>query len=283
MTQSDLALGLETGGVVADGKAAAAAWPHLFKWQVANLVFFALRWGSGFLVPDREGENSGAIAYLEPFFIAFLIWPVIYLSQAIFCVWQLFQRPGRAPDQRLAAIQGVAPWWIAMSVITVAWNFAPNLSWAGVGLTGVALTLLGGHAWVAGERGSPDYWVMNVPITLHLGWGTAAALLTWNTVVAESTSSVSVNLAALGLELLLGASVASFFAWRRRSALLAWAVAWAVTWIGVGTLFPMPEEREEKYNAELGETGRYALAAAELALAAGLVAVGLLALARKQA
>lgn len=285
MAQGDLALGLEAGGFdpsnPVHGKPADSAWPHLFKWQLANLIFFVLRWGSGQILPEREGETSDAIAYFQPFFIAFFIWPVIYVNQAVFSVWQLLQRPGQAPDQRLAAIQGAAPWWIAMSIITIAWNFAPNLWLAGLGLTGVALTLLGAHGAVAGETGFPDYWTMNVPITLHLGWGTAAALLTWNSVVAETTASVSINIAATCIELLLGAGVASFFAFRRRSALLVWTVAWAVTWVGVGTLFPMPEERAEKYKAELGEVGQYALVAGELALAAGLIVVGFLA--RKQA
>lgn len=278
MTQGSLEVALEQGAV-ADGcgkeaSTTARTWPDLQMWQWAIVLAFVHRMGSGFVVPGRAGEVQPEMPYLQPFFIAFMIWPVIYLFAAIFTVWQFLQKPGVAPDRRLAAIQGVAPWWCAMSLITVAWNFAPSMWLAGVALSEVAICLLFAHGVVAEELEWPDYYLINVPITMHLGWGTAAALLTWNTVVAETTPSLLPNLAMLGASLALAAGVSTFFALRRRSSLLAWTVAWAVTWIGVNTLFPFPAATSEKYNAELGVIGRYILGAAELALSGCLIAVG---------
>lgn len=283
MTQGSLAAALEQGEAADGGKASTTrTWPDLQMWQWAIVVAFVHRMGSGFLVPDRAGEAQPEMPYFQPFFLAFFIWPVIYLFAGAFTVWQFLQKPGVASDRRLAAIQGVAPWWCAMSLITVAWNFAPNLWLAGVALSEIAICLLFAHGVVAGELESPDYYLINVPLTMHLGWGTAAALLTWNNVVAESTSSLLPNLAALGVSLALAAGLSTFFALRRRSSLLAWTVAWAVAWIGVMTLFPFPAATLEKYNAELGVTGRYILGAAELALSGCLIAVGCVARKRAQ-
>jgi len=272
MTQSNLLSSLEQG---TDGDKSSSDFPQICLYQVAILVAMILRFGSSRFVSEPEGETSPAIGFLMPFFIGFLIWPVIYLFQWSFSFWQLFQRPGRAPAQRLAAIQGLTPAWIAMSLITVAWRFAPNLWLAGCGLTGVVISLYFSWLAVVGEKESwQDYLLLNVPITLHLGWGTAAALLTWNNVVAEMTTSVAVNLGFLIFELVLAGGLGSFLALRHKSPLLVGAVAWAVMWVGVETLVTKGQ-RLERYNTDLGEAGRITLGVVEILLAVGLIGVGI--------
>lgn len=262
LTTNSLDASLEQG----TGGKAPAAGSNILLWQVANAIIIVAKFIVGFVAGTKPMLTE--VSYINPFFPAFFIWLVIHAGELTFTVWQLLQRPGTAPEARLAAIRALSPWWIAAHTFTMAYSLTSEITWLeALELTGVSLSLCFAHLIVMEFKENPDFIIMNVPITMHFGWVTAAALLEWNGWVAESTPGITVKLASAAASLVAAFVVGGNLAASRRTPVLAGTVAWAVFWVGMGSLL------YESLAEELGAAGAYTLGAIELVLAAGLVAV----------
>jgi len=274
MTQGDLVQGLE------QGDAMKSSMPRPVVAQVLNLLAIVANIFCGQLNAWLSGDDDlprpgvpESVSYLQPAIYAFIvIWPTIYLGEVVFGIWQAIQRPDSAPEERMKTIQAVAPPYFAAHAVTCVWVFLPDISQRLVAIGIVAVLLGVAHGVVAPMKQGVDYYLMAAPITLHFGWGTAATLVTLNTVVARSTSSVATKLALLAGSLAFAACAGVFFAARRKSGLIAGTVGWAIFAVAVATLFPitLDSQLETKYNEDLGVAGRYAIGAAEAALGAAL-------------
>ena len=274
MTQGDLVQGLEQDDVVkGDFKFLSLAQCLNLVGIVANIGLGLLEsWLSGDADLPRPGVPQ-SVSYLQPAIYAFIvIWPTIYAGEVLFGLWQAFQRRDTAPEARLQTIQAVAWPYFAAQAVTCVWIFLPDITQRMVALGLVAVFLGMAHGVVAPVKQGVDYYLMAAPITLHFGWAVAATLVSLNTVVARSTSSVSVKLALLAGSLAFAAGAGAFFAARRNSGLIAGTVGWAILAVGVATLFPvtLDSRLEAKFNEDLGITGRYAVGVVEVALAAAL-------------
>lgn len=269
MTQADLALGLE------EGVARKELPKCLLLAQIANFLIIFENMGAGWFSSQLQGEPGPdeSLNYLQPSVYAFAIWPVIYAGEVAFAFWQTCCCQKNADVKRLEAIRNVAPSYCLAHAITIVWMFLPSLWTRALALALVAVCLGVAHGIVAPFDQGADFYCMAAPITLHFGWATAATLVSWNIVAAQVTQDVATNFAVLVACLLVAVVAGAFFAVRRRSALLAGTVAWAVVAVGVEHLFPISAERLAKYSQDFGETGRYLLAATELALGGALVAV----------
>lgn len=246
---------------------------NLPKWSWALcLIAYVARMTCVFSLP--RPSTSREISYLSPSFPAFTIWWPIYSFQLLFVLAAWFQQ------RRASVLRDVAPWFVVIMLTSIYWYFCglfleTTLESALV-LSTTWACLAVAHGIVAGEMAFPEYFTMNVPITLQLGWGTAAMLVSWDSVVAANTSGPFAKAVSLFALLTVGLVVTSVLAMRRRSALLACTVAWAVYWVGDGTLNPYSQARLDEYNETFGEQGRIALGVTEMVLAGGLVAVGVM-------
>jgi len=257
-TNLDVSLEQGTGGM------ATTKISNLRLWQVANLLAIAVKFIVGFIPRERPAPLA-LVTYITPFFVAFFIWIVIHVGEISWSIWQLLQKPGDAPLARLAAIRAASPGWIAAHVFTGAFSLTDATWLQGVELTAVAVSLSISHFAVMSSKENPDFLVMNVPITMHFGWVTAAALLTWNVCAAETTSVTAVKLAVAIVSFLVALAVGGVLAFRRRSPVLSGTVAWAVFWIGVQSL------TSSALAKELGAVLARGLGVVEVALACVLV------------
>jgi len=258
--------GLDVSLEQGTGGEAPAVGSNILLWHVANLIAIVAKFIVGFVAGAKP--TLTVVSYINPFFPAFFIWLVIHAGELSFTGWQLFQRPGKAPEARFVAIRALSPWWIAAHTFTMAYSLTDEPKWLeALELTAVSLSLCFAHLIVMEFKENPDFIIMNVPITMHFGWVTVSAFLEWNDWVAKSTTNIPLKLAAAAASLLAALVVGGVLAACRRTPVLAGTVAWAVLWVGMGSLL------YKNLAEELGVGGACALGVIELILGAGLVAV----------
>lgn len=128
---------------------------------------------------------------------AFAIWGVIFTTEAVFTAAQAMP-PSSLSSAAAGVYAAVAPWWAAacglQSLWCVAfrdWARAPRHFWLSGALLATEAVALGGahrvlRAAVAAAGGMPTavYLSCHVPISLHFGWITAAAVVNLNSLVA---------------------------------------------------------------------------------------------------
>mmetsp|Transcript_6768 Transcript_6768/g.10774 ORF Transcript_6768/g.10774 Transcript_6768/m.10774 type:complete len:296 (+) Transcript_6768:434-1321(+) len=199
-------------------------------------------------LPGRvDGEQAAPkdgkdIRFFTPAGWAFAIWAPIFLGEALFAVYQAL--PGSASKGFLPAL---TPYWLAAMGFQSLWcaAFRP---WAAAGralwapaalLAATAAALAGAHGAVrahflqgaAAPGGSSwtDYYLCNLPLSLHFGWITAATLVNANGAVANDTRRTVVTKslvarASVAVAVAAGAAVA----WLRRDPVYSLVVAWAL-------------------------------------------------------
>jgi len=179
-----------------------------------------------------NGASTGEVAarYDLPFTPAgwvFSIWGAIYLALCAFTLYQL-AGPGAA-SRRIAAVR---PAYVFAGAANVAWLGFWHHEALWITLA-VMLLLLGAlvaiHRTLAAAEAASEaeYWCVDVPFSLYLGWICVATLANLSVVAAYGTVRVDVDPVAwslLLLGMLLGIGV---LAWRRRNAVFLAVLAWA--------------------------------------------------------
>jgi len=228
---------------------------------------------------DSDNEMLQSLNYFTPAPYAFVIWAVIYSFEGLFTGWQLLQSSRRASPSRVEVLKRVSPYWCAANACQVLWCLTfrnsfdtPGLLWiSAVALTGIAASLSGAHNYIIDENAEETLFLY-VPITLHFGWTTAAALVNWNGYVARICASASLKLVALlvslGLAVVLGIGVTR----QRHCSVYGMTVAWALVAVAVQTS-KSTQLREEVPGAK--DTAS-ALATLEFALGLLIVAFAVL-------
>jgi len=185
-----------------------------------------------------NGVSTGEMAarYDLPFTPAgwvFSIWAAIYLALCAFTLYQL-TGPGAA-SRRVAAVR---PAYVFAGVANAAWLAFWHHEALWITLAVMLLlagALLAAHRTLAaGEATSEaEYWCVDVPFSLYLGWICVATLANLSVSVAYGTAGLEVDPVAwslLMLGLLLGIGV---LAWRARDAVFLAVLAWASTGIAL--------------------------------------------------
>lgn len=263
-------------------------------WQLANACFFAGNVWAVRSIARLDGRNSSALPtnFLTPAPYAFAIWGVIYMMEYLFVCWQLLQgcslRGQPLPPQRserLRLLKRISPGWCGANACQIAWCFAfrpsldtPQLLWiSAVCLTGIAGFLSLAHGLLCEESGLSfeELILMYVPLMLHFGWTTAAALVNWNGYVSRCSLDLEwsgwVKVNALWLSVVLAGSLGTLLSLRRKSGLYALTVAWAV--LAVASHTSMSEDLREEFPG--GEEALQRVAQVEYFLGLGLILVAL--------
>ncbi len=168
---------------------------------------------------------------------AFSIWGVIYAGEAIFTASQAFNL--WAPDHFM--LKRLAPWWAAACGLQALWCAAfrpwakaPRHFWLSSALLAAEAFALGGAHHVIRSSLSgmswQNYWTMHVPLSLHFGWISAAAIVNLNSFAAltlSHTAQVYVALTSVYTSAILGSLIAAYTGDPIPAGVLAWAL-WAV-------------------------------------------------------
>jgi hypothetical protein len=122
-------------------------------------------------------------------------------------------------------------------------------------LSGVAYALSFCHdAYIkSGDYSSGEYWLYFLPLSLHFGWTTAAALVNWNGMFAlgDDADVSSKAVAWLGHLSVIGATVVGVYVSLERSApVYSGVIAWALTAVasGLGKRLKETEKEEDSYR-----------------------------------
>jgi benzodiazapine receptor len=166
---------------------------------------------------------------------AFIIWAVIFLTQAVYCILQLVPRfRGKAMVQN-----GVGYYYIATCIFQVSWTlaFAYEVFWLSqifiVLIWGSLVALLYSQYFVESEGTLLEFWLLRFPFAIHCGWLTAATALNANVLFVEQDSPADIQLAVaiISLAVLHAISVWVLFGIRKANYTIAGVLSWANGWI----------------------------------------------------
>uniref|UniRef100_A0A7S0W3K9 Uncharacterized protein n=1 Tax=Hemiselmis tepida TaxID=464990 RepID=A0A7S0W3K9_9CRYP len=222
--------------------------------QIVNFVGFVL---NAFLINTSSFGWYGATntelsrkytTFLTPKGTAFSIWGLIYITEGVFVIYQLFSSQ-RGTNNVFVNRIGWA--WTGVNVFQIIWTmtFAQDAVWASLVFMaliwaslltiivrldpGRASTLIGG-TYNASERFgvTPLQWfIYYLPFQIHLGWITVAFILNTNVTLVFEKAPVEtmfgVAIACLGIAL----SSAVFWGATRRDMVHAFVISWATHWI----------------------------------------------------
>uniref|UniRef100_A0A0G4FPA6 Uncharacterized protein n=1 Tax=Chromera velia CCMP2878 TaxID=1169474 RepID=A0A0G4FPA6_9ALVE len=199
-------------------------------WSISNLVAFILNAvlvnlsNTGIYGPTNAEQSAKYSTVITPAGYAFSIWGLIYITEGIWAIYQMFPPVSRS---KLLS-EGVSFWQISMSVFQVLWTIAFARDWIiasavlllmiWVSLVGLVVSLFRfrtGEVDKSGEKREIsllNYWIFCVPFGIHLGWVTAAAILNWNIVTVAQAggpdgAQQQLSVAILSLALVFGASL----------------------------------------------------------------------------
>lgn len=235
-------------------------------WQLANVASFAVNVVSvsvggrvdGEMAKEakraakakREGKSEAEAAagvprdsiyrsLFTPAGWAFAIWGVIYLGESVFVAAQASPSLASSSRELYAAL---APWWTISCGLQALWCVAfrpwarrPRHFWISGALLATEAVALGrvARCFVGASPSrslsTTEFLAARLPLGLHFGWITAAAVVNLNSLVAVAGAAPHAQLsiafasvwgaAALGVAVALGTGDAVF------AATLAWALA----------------------------------------------------------
>lgn len=182
-----------------------------------------------------NGNSTGSISddnptYITPAGYAFSIWGLIYVFLGLFAIYQMF--PSTYASRPVNEAYGVVLLLNALLNISwiISWHWlqlvvACAIIWA------MWLTLL-----VIKLRLTPflpatwlEYFFVQVPISLYIGWITCAAILNLLIVVPVLAASQAAGLAGLGVATAIGTFVVAY----HRDGVTGAVVVWALVAIGI--------------------------------------------------
>ena len=217
--------------------------------SIANALAFALNcletFGFGpFSSSFSSDQDNGSISQkyqtiITPSGIAFSIWGIIFLAQAVFVVLNLFSEQYRSHP---LVVEGVSWWYVVVCIAQTAWSPAfayekiPLAAFfMGCILLGLVAIAFGQYKVVTNliERQSglkrSDFWLLQFPFEIHLGWIVAAFVLNLNIVVVASGASAGTQCVVAGvfLAVLAVLSGVCLFLLKRPNYTVPWVVVWA--------------------------------------------------------
>ncbi|WP_400192367.1 hypothetical protein [Hymenobacter sp. B81] len=231
----------------APGLARAAAGSPAWRWVAAAAILGCILLNYWWNAAPANGQNMGQVSAQYPTLLtpagwAFSIWGLIFLSLAIYAVWQLLpaQRQSPLPDAVAAPLTvasvAAALWVVAFSYELIAVCTALML------LTLGALILGYGRARRlvrAGEAPGPASW----PLSLFLGWISVATTINLTLALRELGWDVPLNVGLLLSVALLAVVVALglLLGYGFRDGLYPLVLAWALLGIGLARRADLPE------------------------------------------
>lgn len=170
---------------------------------------------------------------------AFTIWPVIFLGELLLTVGAFFLDDGGAME---SALQAGAAGFATAQVFQMLWaaSFRPKYicnggaaSWVSAGmLTGIASSLAIAHKALVVEgdvESLQNYLLYVLPVSLHFGWTTAAALVNWNGNIAMLCENEKVVAGAAWTSAVVAAALGVAVTVTRQAPIFGGVVAWALT------------------------------------------------------
>ena len=166
---------------------------------------------------------------------AFSIWGVIYSGEAIFTASQAFNL--WSPDADM--LRRIAPWWALACGLQALWCSAfrpwakaPRHFWLSPALlTAEAFALGGAHRVLRSALEGmswQSYWTTHVPLSLHFGWITAAAVVNLNSLAALTLSHAAQIYVAFS-SVFASAIIGSVVTLHTGDPIYAGVLAWALT------------------------------------------------------
>merc|ERR1712125_227420 len=162
-------------------------------------------------------------------------WAVIFLSQAIFVVIQLFPKfRGKEMVQ-----SGTSYYYILACIFQAGWTiaFGFEVIWLSllfmISIWSSLVALLYSQYYTKSEGTLVEFWLLRFPFAIHCGWLTAASALNVNVLVVDIGPPAAVQLAVgiISLAVLHAISVWVLFGFRRPNYTIAGVLAWANGWI----------------------------------------------------
>lgn len=208
---------------------------------VANvLIVYGIGVLGWFGLPNNAELSAKYQTLVTPAGFAFVIWAVIFISQAIFAVSQLFPTFRSKPLVQ----KGIRFWYGVVCAFQVVWTlaFSFEIIWLSCAAMILILSSLYGlllnQRLSGGGEGVQDFWILRFPFQLHIGWICAASALNINVVLvaASANASVQVFAAIFSLLLVVGTALTLLFRASKEEELniviplvLAWAIGgiWA--------------------------------------------------------
>lgn len=191
-------------------------------------------WGGA----QSNGEISDKYqTIISPNSKAFLIWSIIFLTEAIFIIIQLFPKYRSIPLVQ----DGVKYWFIAACLFQTAWTFpfSFEILWLalifiiciGICLCGIVIS-----TYYLDEKGGVlNYCFFRFPFEVHCGWIIGASILNANLLLVQQGANGSVQLASgiVSLGLLVMISTFVLFFPTYPNFIIPLVAAWALGWIAV--------------------------------------------------
>lgn len=189
----------------------------------------------GWFGASTNGELSEKYqTLLTPVGWAFSIWGIIFISQLVWAIVQLFADFSTAPLVR----EGVKWYYLGVCVAQILWTIFFSMEYIGASLLAmlsilVFLLLIVRSQYRAVELCDVprrDFWLLQFPFEIHAGWIVVASLLNISVVLVERGMSSSIQyytaLASLIGVVLIAAALAVGYASRTNFTIplvLAWA------------------------------------------------------------
>jgi hypothetical protein len=176
----------------------------------------------------------GARSLVSPSGWAFAIWAPIYVGEAAFCTVQLFATESSSLAQVLPEITGS---FVAANLMQSLWcaSFRPSYhtdshgwqKYVSVGmLAGTAYSLSHVHNIAISPEALTLGWYF-LPLTMHFGWTTAAALVNLNGALAEDQQD-SILIAAGHASAITAATLGVGITLAQASPVYGFTIAWAL-------------------------------------------------------
>lgn len=175
---------------------------------------------------------------------AFAIWGVIFTTEAIFTAAQALpaSSPSSLSPEAAAVYASVAPWWAMACGLQALWCAAfrdwaraPRHFWlSGAILAAEAAALGGAHrvlrvAVAEGMVSTGAYLACHLPVSLHFGWITAAAVVNANSLVAVVAPPPHVQLSFAFASVWGAAALGALVTANTGDPLFAGVLAWALS------------------------------------------------------
>lgn len=229
-----------------------AAWfiPFVDPWQLLTALAYALNQKATFLGGRLDGRSLAGnknspppVRFFSPAGWAFVIWAPIFFGELLFVIFQLLPLPSVRGSWWLSEI---SPWFAAAMIFQTLWclSYRP---WARDGgflwipalmLGGTAVTLGGAHAvlreaWFARDMEFPQYVAAHLPLSLHFGWISCAALVNLNGYFAtRPRQSNLMGLILSVLSIIVAVLLGTLVTLAREDPVYAAVVAWALWAVG---------------------------------------------------
>lgn len=192
-------------------------------------------------IPEVSARYQTLVTPAGPFFS---IWAIIYLSQAVFTIAQLFPAFSSHPQVQ----DGVRYWYGFICLVQILWTFIFGFELIWLSCVDMLLILFGlwSLLWSQdisiSDGTSKEFWLLRFPFHCHAGWITAASVVNVNIVFVAggASASVQVGAAILSLLTLLGVALYILFSQPKLKLVVPLVLAWAVGGIWVELNNPSP-------------------------------------------